>query len=67
MTPIQKLLLRYIQENAKDNQINMSNAKLAKELGVCSSSIFKCIKALRESGVINVVYDNRTRRAIVLV
>lgn len=68
MTPIQKLLLKYLQENKdKNNQIKMSNKELAQIIGVHAMSISKSVKALKNDGIVKTEYEDNLRRVITLL
>lgn len=68
MTPIQKLLLKYLQENKDEsNQIKSSNKEIAKEIGVHAMSISKGVKLLKEENIIGTNYEDNLRRIITLL
>ena len=68
MTPIAKLLLKYLQENKDgNNQINLSNKTIAQELGVHAMSISNCVKQLKEGNMVVTEYKDNLRRVITLL
>ncbi|MFA7287460.1 MAG: helix-turn-helix domain-containing protein [Melioribacteraceae bacterium] len=68
MTPITKMVLRFIKENLdSNNQIKISNYKIAQELGVHEVSVSRCIGLLRQQGVIVIENGGSTKRTITLL
>lgn len=68
MTPITKLLLKYLQENKNEsNQIKSSNKEIAIILGVHAMSISKCVKSLKNDGIVKTDYEDNLRRVITIL
>lgn len=67
MTPISKLLLRYIQENVNSKkELKLSNKEIGIEIGVHASSVSKCVRLLKVEGLVETKYDDNLDRTIIL-
>lgn len=67
MTPIMKMLLRFIKENTDgNNEFKWGNKEISKELGVHEISISRCVGLLKKQGEIETVYSNDLRRTITI-
>lgn len=67
MTPISKLLLRYIQDNANaSKELKLSNKEIGVEIGVHASSVSKCVRLLKIENLIETKYDDNLDRTIIL-
>lgn len=65
MTPITKMVFRFIKENLDgNNQITSNNSEIAEHLGVHEGSISRCIGALKEKGVIEIEFGDSLKRII---